>query len=148
MTKIKRRYWYVIIAAFGMSTFVAIIVGLALSSPKITCNRTVPAPNAIVALQKNAADPSVLSVPVASYIQFNSCDGRPHDIGEGQGDDTYHQAAHKDEHDHAKGGLESGVFAANQGYRLTFKQAGVYHFHDHLNPKITITVVAYDPNVK
>lgn len=145
--KITTKTWIIIGSLFALSLLLPVGFTVASRRP-VNCSLKATAPNAVVALRRDHAEPSVLSIPVGSYVQFNSCDSRPHNIGQGSGDDVYHQAAHEDQHDHTKGGLESGVFAANEGYRLQFKQAGVYNFHDHLNPKITITVVAYDPNVK
>lgn len=87
----------------------------------------------------DAATPNTLAVKVGEYVQFNSNDGRQHQIAQGKGHDF------GEDHEHTEGGLESGTFAADEAFKVQFKQRGTYFFHDNLNPKISISVVVYDP---
>ncbi len=98
----------------------------------------------VVNLLSDHADPSVIAVVKGEYVQFNSKDGKTHNIGQGSGDDEVHQSLGADQHDHAAEGKESGEFSPSEGYRVQFNQTGTYAFHDHLNPKISITVVVYE----
>ncbi len=98
----------------------------------------------IVKLQSDRAEPSAIAITRGDYVQFNSADGRTHNIGQGRGDDQVHVAAGLDEHDHAGDGKESGDFGPDEGYRVQFNQVGTYDFHDHLNPTISVTVIVYE----
>lgn len=100
--------------------------------------------DAVIRLLGDHADTSVIAVTRGSYVQFNSADGKMHDIGQGSGDDEVHQAAGADQHDHAPDGKQSGEFGADEAYRVQFNQVGTFSFHDHLNPKISVTVVVYE----
>lgn len=89
-----------------------------------------------VDLQADRAIPDALTVPVGKTVQFNSKDGKKHNLSLGLGGE---------EHEHA-GPFHSGEFGANEAWRATFTKAGTYSFHDHNNPKINILIVAYLPN--
>ncbi len=92
-----------------------------------------------VSLTEQGADPANLLIQVGEYVQFDSKDGKTHDIASGAGDgDGEH-------HDHTATGLESGDFKADEGYRVQFKKIGSYYFHDHLKPSSTISVGVYEP---
>lgn len=92
-----------------------------------------------VALTANGASPIDLLIRVGEYVQFDSKDGKVHDIASGAGDgDGEH-------HDHTAAGLESGDFKADEGYRVQFIKIGSYYFHDHLNPMTTISIAVYQP---
>ncbi len=41
------------------------------------------------------------------------------------------------------GKFESGDFGANEAWKVQFKDEGTFQFHDHLNPKISVLMVAY-----
>jgi plastocyanin len=97
-----------------------------------------------VALHASSSDPADLLIKVGEFVEFDSKDGKTHNISSGAGN------ADGEKHDHAVGAdeLESGDFAADEGYLAQFKKVGTYYFHDHLNPNIHISVGVYDPNVK
>lgn len=99
----------------------------------------------IVNLLSDRADPSAIAVTKGSYVQFNAKDNQKHNLAQGSGDDEVHQQANQSVHDHAAGGKESGDFGPGEGYRVTFNQTGTFSFHDHNNPKISISVVVYEP---
>ncbi len=88
-----------------------------------------------VALGKNKATPDTLAVKVGSYVQFNSADGKTHRLSIGEGGK---------EHDH-KGNFSSGDFKGDEAWRVQFKDKGSFLFHDHYNPKISVSVVVYTP---
>ncbi len=112
-------------------------------------HRTVTAASShVVQLLSDHASPSVIAITKGDYVQFSSRDGQVHNIGQGKGDDEVHQQAHADTHDHTAGGKESGNFGAGEAYRVQFNQTGTYSFHDHLHPKISVTVVVYEQHVK
>ena len=93
-----------------------------------------------VALTEKGANPTDLLIKVGEYVEFDSKDGRVHDIASGAGDgDGEH-------HDHTANGVESGDFKPDEGYRVQFKEIGSYYFHDHLNPTLTISIGVYQPN--
>lgn len=86
-----------------------------------------------VALAAEQAQPDTITVKLGEYVQFNSADGQSHSLSQGKGGE---------EHDHT-GPFSSGEFKADEGWRAQFKEPGTFYFHDHLNPKINILVVAY-----
>ena len=88
-----------------------------------------------VNLKSDRAVPDTLTVPVGKTVQFNSKDGKKHNLSLGLGGE---------EHEHA-GPFHSGEFGADEAWRATFTKAGTYSFHDHNNPKINILIVAYIP---
>ena len=91
-----------------------------------------------VALTEKAMVPDALTVHVGEYVQFDTADTQSHQIGLGGGDE-YGKG-----HEHVGiGEFESGTFGPDEAYRLQFKKAGVYDFHDHMHPKLFITVIAY-----
>lgn len=118
--------------AFGLVGFmvarqIAIDTGGA-SPAQAACDGT------CVALRADAAVPDTITVKTGEYVQFNSADGRPHSLSLGLGGK---------EHNH-KGPFSSGEFQADEAWRVQFKEAGTYTFHDHLNPNINVLVVAYE----
>lgn len=88
-----------------------------------------------VALTSSGAKPNTIAVPVGTYVQFNSADGRSHNLSNGKGGE---------EHVHS-GKFRSGEFKADEGWRVQFSKEGSYFLHDHLNPKINVLVVVYTP---
>ena len=86
-----------------------------------------------VNLYEDKATPDTVAVTVGSYVQFNSKDGKTHDLSLGAGGT---------EHIHT-GKFQSGDFGAGEAWRVQFKDEGTFQFHDHLNPKISILVVVY-----
>ncbi len=90
-----------------------------------------------VSLLTDRAEPNTILIPVGGEVQFNSKDGRQHSLAQGEGDEYGHA------HGHDQAGLESGLFGAEEGYKVTFKKTGAFFFHDHLNPKVGVSVVVY-----
>lgn len=88
-----------------------------------------------VDLYQDKASPNTLAVAVGSYVQFNSKDGKAHELSLGGGGG---------EHEH-KGDFQSGEFKADEGWRVQFKEEGTFTFHDHYNPNVNIVVVVYTP---
>ena len=90
-----------------------------------------------IKLLKDRAAPSEIIIRLGEKIQFDSADGKNHDIAQGEGEE-FGKA-----HIHPEGSKESGPFGPDEGYAVSFPNKGVYHFHDHINPKIYIAVVVY-----
>ena len=99
------------------------------TSGQASCNGT------CVALRKDKADPETLAVGIGSFVQFNSADGKTHDLSLGGGG----------KHHEHKGKFQSGEFGADEAWRVQFNDEGSYFFHDHLNPKLNVLVVVYMP---
>ncbi len=98
-------------------------------APGVTC----------VYLKGNHAEPDAITVAVGDYVQVNSADGQTHDIASGSGDEN-----HTGAHVHTDG-AESGSFKADEAWKVQFKTAGTFDFHDHYHPEIHFTVIAYIP---
>ena len=90
-----------------------------------------------VALQDNKATPDTVTVLVGNTVQFNSADNKKHNMAEGEGSAAGHV------HDH-ESSYQSGDFGAKEAWRVRFKKAGNYFFHDHYNPDINVLVVVYE----
>lgn len=88
----------------------------------------------MVMLQNNKADPNVLTIKKGEYVQFNSNDGKYHNLTQGLGNRLIKQ------HDHSIG-VDSGKFGPDEAYRVQFKEVGEYDFHDHYYPDIYVTVI-------
>ena len=99
------------------------------SITKQQCNGT------CINLFADKAVPDTIAVPVGTYVQFNSKDGKTHDLAQGEGG---HEHVHT-------GKFQSGDFKGDEAWRVQFTQDGHYYFHDHLNPEISILVVVYTP---
>jgi plastocyanin len=98
-----------------------------------------------VDIKDSVVTPNQLTIPIGQTVQFNTKDGLSHQMGLGEGSGNGHQ--HEDgqqahEHD---GSYTSGEFGAGEAWKVTFKQAGTFTFHDHLHPNINILIVAYQP---
>ncbi len=127
-----------------LGAVIILSAGLGLVLEKVTQAKPASASaDHVVNLRTDHADPSAIAVTKGTYVQFNTKDNLTHNIGEGSGDDETHQQLHEDTHDHTYKGKESGNFGAGSGYRVQFNKTGTYTFHDHLHPKISITVVVY-----
>lgn len=87
-----------------------------------------------VNLRADGARPDTLAVPVGSYVQFNSADGQMHSLSLGKGGDA---------HGHS-GPFTSGNFAADEAWKVQFKEPGTFHFHDHYNPGLNVLIVVYE----
>lgn len=99
-----------------------------------------------VALREDGMQPNELAVRVGEFVQFNSADGKRHNIsiGEGAGDSHGHEP-HDMPHEHTEA-YASGDFGADEAWRVQFKEPGTYQLHDHYNPKLNILVVVYNSN--
>lgn len=99
-----------------------------------------------VMLSPSGMEPNELAVRAGEYVQFNSADGKKHNIslGEGAGgaEDQDH-SPHGGKHEHAAG-LSSGDIAPDEAWRVQFKEPGTYSLHDHYDPKLNILVVVYE----
>ncbi len=101
-------------------------------------NNRKPAPKkclveACVSLYTQSADPTVITVTSGSYVQFNSADGKKHNIA----------LAHSGtQHDDASE-YESGDFGAGEAFKVQFKKDGAYTFRDKFNDAISVNVVVY-----
>ena len=100
------------------------------ANTQTACNGT------CVSLKAKQAVPNTVTVPVGEYVQFNSADGKTHNLSLGEGGD---------EHSHT-GKFNSGEFKADEAWRVQFNDEGSYLFHDHLNPAISVLVVVYTPD--
>ncbi|CAN5150290.1 hypothetical protein BH11PAT1_BH11PAT1_7930 [soil metagenome] len=89
---------------------------------------------ATVELESKRANPDIVLVRKGEYVQFESKDGKIHDISLGHGD------GFGDTHEHEKG-FESGPFAKDEAYKVQLNKVGIFDFHDHLHPDIHITVI-------
>lgn len=88
-----------------------------------------------VDLRADEASPDTIAVATGTYVQFNSADGKSHNISIGKGGE---------EHDH-HGKFHSGEFQADEAWRVQFNEDGSFYVHDHLNPKINVLIVVYTP---
>ncbi len=91
-----------------------------------------------VFLTFQGAVPDAIVVKLGELLEFDARDGKLHDIARGGGDE-FNQS-----HSHEEFGIESGKFGPDEGYRVSFRAPGVYHFHDHYNPRIFVAVVVYE----
>lgn len=105
-----------------------------IKKPSPSVQQACPA-SVCVGLGAQGAVPATVTVKVGESVQFNSADGKRHNLSLGLGGE---------EHQHT-GQYSSGDFQADEGWQVAFKQAGTFKFHDHFNPKINILVVAYEP---
>lgn len=106
-----------------------------------------------VELTKTNKDAVDLLINVGDYVQFNSKDGGEHQIIQGKptvehGHDELSDATHGEEHGTSSSPLDSGIFKADEGYSLQFKNVGKYEFHDNFNHDYAITVIVYDKDKK
>lgn len=106
-----------------------------------------------VSILKDGFSQSELAVKVGSTVEFRSADGASHNLALGDGDSHSGNKSLEDEHEDEAGsedhshehvnGTESGVFGADEAWRVQFKEPGTFIIHDHLNPETSILVVAY-----
>lgn len=88
-----------------------------------------------VSLMSDKASPDEVTVEAGQVVQFNSRDGKSHRLALGQGGS---------EHEHTSA-TDSGVFGADEAWKVRFDKPGTYYIHDHFNPAINILIVAYKP---
>lgn len=88
-----------------------------------------------VALGKDGAKPNEISVPLGGFVQFNSADGKKHQMSIGSGG-----------HDHShQTSFNSPTIGADEGWRVQFNNPGSFYMHDHTNPDINVLIVVYEP---
>lgn len=90
-----------------------------------------------VTLKDNKATPDTVTVLAGNTVQFNSADNKKHNMAEGEGNAAGHVHNHE-------GSYQSRDFGANEAWRVRFKKAGNYFFHDHYNPDLNVLVVVYE----
>ena len=81
-----------------------------------------------VALDSNIVEDIRVDILAGEYIQFTPTDGKDHQIvqsGEGE---------------HGGEALDSGVFNAEQGYKVRFSDPGEYILKDTTNPNMKIRI--------
>lgn len=125
----------IVIFAVAVITGFALIYSVSSGSNKAIYSQS-DCKSTCVALQQDMAMPDTVAVPVGSYVQFNSADGKSHNLSFGQGGE---------EHGHS-GKFYSGEFKSDEAWRVQFNDEGSFVFHDHLNPKISVLVVVYAPD--
>ncbi len=113
----------------GVISFTVASRGSAQSSGEMSLQNDVA-----VSLRDEGAVPDTITVRAGQTVQFNSADGRSHNLSLGKGGE---------EHNH-RGPFASGEFGADEAWRVQFKQAGSYFFHDHYNPSSIVLVVVYE----
>jgi len=94
-----------------------------------------------VSLSGDKATPDTVTILAGRSVQFNSADGKTHELAQGEGTANGHT------HDH-EGEFSSGEFKAGEAWRVQFKKPGTYFFHDHDNPNINILVIVYEHKTK
>ncbi len=90
-------------------------------------------------LRSEGATPDTMTVTAGSSVEFTAADGKKHNLSlveHGHGGDS---AAHED------AAYQSGDFAADEAWRVQFKQDGTFTFVDKYNPKTKISVLVYTP---
>ncbi len=113
-----------------------------------------------VHLNRNGAAPDVVTVAAGNFVEFTAADGKRHNISlvehghdsiQEDGQKAGHQDDQEDSHGasenggHIDQGYTSGDFAADEAWRVQFKQDGSFTFVDKYNPKIHVNVVVYTP---
>jgi plastocyanin len=100
-------------------------------------------PDVCVALTQDGMHPDELAVKVGDTVQFNSADGRVHNLAAGDGAHGHEQADSASDHQHI-GGYLSGEFGADEAWRVRFDKSGTYLLHDHYDPNLKILIVVYE----
>lgn len=148
MWLLKYRYFMIMVLVFGVIGFTGAFTwassrdsehsGTSHSHGDSESSSPALATDFYVDLKDDHANPDTLTVPVGKTVQFNTKDGRKHNISVGEGGE---------EHEHT-GSFHSGDFGKDEAWRATFKEPGTYSFHDHYNPNINVLIVAYRPSVE
>lgn len=141
MILFKYRYVLGIFLAFGALGFAGVYAWESSSNDAVKRldshgTGTVAPADFYIDLESGRANPDTITVPLGKTVQFNSKDGKEHNISVGGGGE---------EHEHT-GSFHSGVFGKNEAWRATFNKPGTYIFHDHNNPHINILIVVYQPS--
>jgi plastocyanin len=94
-----------------------------------------------VELRNGGMVPNELAIEAGQSVQFNSADGKKHNIAEGQGAGNHGHETSGHEHD---GASLSGDFGTDEAWRVKFDKPGTYRFHDHYSPEQNILIVVYE----
>lgn len=95
-----------------------------------------------VALTSDNQEPIDLVVKTGEYVQFNSKDGKEHQIVNGSSSEQH--GATSTGHEGSE--LSTGIIKSDEGYLLQFNEVGKFDFHDNYNHHYTISVLVYDPS--
>ena len=136
MSKFSRKQIILFASILVVSAGLGFVI-IHLTAPKVRNDGT-----HTVELGANGAVPTAIAIVKGSYVEFDTKDGRSHNIYEGGGHN------HSDNSAASSAGPESGVFGPGSGYRVTFSQLGTYQFRDHLHDNIAVTVIVYEPKKK
>lgn len=126
----------------------ALIIGYGMVNMLASKNNVADSSNCkgiCVSIKPEGMDPSELAVKVGDYVQFNTADGKNHNLSLGDGHDAGRDGHDTLAHDHSAG-FESGKFGPGEAYRVQFKRAGTYVMHDHDQPTNRILIVVYSPS--
>ncbi len=88
-----------------------------------------------VSLYSQSASPDTITVTVGSFVQFNSSDGKKHNISL-----AHSVVQHEDASEY-----ESGDFEADEAWKVQFKKDGAFTFRDKYNDRISVNVIVYTP---
>lgn len=136
-----------------MAVTLVVASGVGFGVARVLSSRSIDSNNCkglCVALTEEGVNPDTLAVKVGEFVQFNSRDGKKHNISMGKGSDgaeSDDHESHSAPHEHV-GDYSSGDFGADEAWRVQFKKAGTYRLHDHYNPKLEVVVVVYEPGSK
>lgn len=134
-----------LIAGITLLTVTLSFIGVKAYSERLNSNS--PCTGICVALTADGMKPDSIAVKVGEFVQFNTKDGKTHNISLGAGEygsETQDHGAHSTPHEHI-GDYSSGDFKAGEAWRVQFKKPGTYRLHDHHNPKLEILIVVYEP---
>ncbi|MBA2279507.1 hypothetical protein H0V99_03670 [Candidatus Saccharibacteria bacterium] len=138
-----------LVALMALGTGFAGVQALSNNQNKQVSNQNCNA-NVCLALTETGIKPDNISVKLGEFVQFNSADGRVHNMSLGEGkhgqEDDGH-GAHADVSHQHEGEYQSGDFEADEAWRVQFNQTGVFYMHDHYNPDLFVTVIVYEPGV-
>ena len=134
---------------------IALVIGFAVTLyvARPDTARLSPCEAPCIAIRDDGFSQSELAVEVNTEVEFRTMDGKNHNLALGNGSehkaDNTHESTdsstngdHRD-HDHING-TESGVFGADESWKVRFKKPGTFIVHDHNNPGFSILVVAYE----
>jgi plastocyanin len=95
-----------------------------------------------VAIEADGISPDELAVKIGEFVQFNSADGKSHELTTATDNNA---GDHSNIHGGSKTTVASGIFGADEAWRVQFKQAGTYRLRDTKNANQEILVVVYEP---
>lgn len=91
--------------------------------------------DACISLDSTSAEPQTITVKTGSYVQFNTADGKKHNLF----------LAHSgvQHHDHSR--YESGDFGSGEAWKVQIREDGSYSFADKYHQSVKVSIVAYTP---